>query len=67
MKIPKEIEDSIRKSAKAFHMAREHEKIVRDWLDEQGYENDGVHDAWIDSIEQGLGDYKHFVDFLKKS
>lgn len=66
MEIPKEIKDSIRKSAKAFHAAREHEEIVRTWLDEQGLENDTVHDNWIDSIEMGHGNSKGFIDFLKK-
>ncbi|EOR22352.1 hypothetical protein A499_18214 [Niallia nealsonii AAU1] len=66
MKVPKEIKDSIRKSAKAFHTAREHEKIVRGWLDEQGLENDTVHDSWIDTIEMGSGNSKDFIEFLKR-
>lgn len=65
MEIPKEIKDSIRKSAKAFHAAREHEKVVRDWLDGQFYGDDTVNDNWIDRIEMGLGDDKGFIDFLK--
>lgn len=66
MEIPKEIKDSIRKSAKAFHVARNHEKVVRDWLDEQVYGDDNVNDKWIDLIELGQGDDKGFIDFLKK-
>lgn len=66
MDIPKEIKDSIRKSAKAFETAREHEKIVRDWLDSQGLDNDTIHDNWIDCIEIGHGQGKAFIDFLKK-
>ena len=65
MEIPKEIKASIKKSAKAFHTAREHEKIVRDWLDEQGLENDTVHDNWIDTVEMGFGNSDAFIDFLK--
>jgi hypothetical protein len=66
LNVPKEIKDSIRKSAKAFYTAREHEKIVRDWIGEQGIDNDFVHDNWIDTIEMGIGDSKGFIDFLKK-
>ena len=66
MKIPKHIKDSIEKSSKAFHVARENEKTVRDWLDEQGLDNDTVHDNWIDSIEMGHENSKGFIDFLKK-
>jgi len=66
MKVPKEIKDSIRKSAKAFHIAREHEKIVKDWLEEQGLENDTVQDNWIDTIEMGFGNPEDFLELLKK-
>lgn len=66
MKLPKEIQDAIRKSATAFQIAREYEKVIRDWLDEQGLDNDTVHDNWIDRIEMGHGDDKGFIDFLKK-
>ncbi|MEK4442404.1 hypothetical protein [Niallia sp. FSL K6-0077] len=65
MKVPKEIKDSIRKSAKAFHTARSHETKVRDWLVEQGLENDTVHDNWIDCIEMGFGNSEGFLEFLK--
>lgn len=66
MDIPKEIKDSIRKSAKAFRTAREHEKIVRDWFENQGLDNDTINDNWIDCIEMGHGQSKAFIDFLKK-
>ncbi len=33
MEIPKEIKDCIRECARAFQTAREHEKVVRDWLE----------------------------------
>lgn len=66
MEIPEEIKDSIRKSASAFRKAREHEKIVRDWLEKQGLENDGVHDAWIDSVEMGSGNSKFFIHYIEE-
>jgi hypothetical protein len=66
MQVPKHIQESIRKSAKAFEQARKHEKIVRDWLDKQGFENDGMHDAWIDTIEYGHGNHQEFIDYLKE-
>lgn len=64
MEIPKEIKNSIKKSAKYFQQAREHEKIVREWLSDQGLENDFVHDNWIDTIEYGYGNSQAFIDFL---
>lgn len=65
MKVPKEIQEAIKKSATAFQIAREYEKIVRDWLDSTGFENDTVHDNWIDCIENGTGQHEEFIDFLK--
>ncbi|WP_368900803.1 hypothetical protein [Oceanobacillus oncorhynchi] len=66
MVIPKYIIDSIEKSSKSFAVARKHEKIVRDWLDKKGLENDGTHDAWIDNIEIGHEGHGSFIDYLGK-
>ncbi|MCM3443977.1 MULTISPECIES: hypothetical protein [Metabacillus] len=66
MEIPKYIQDSLEKSSKAFEKARKHEKIVRDWLVDKGFENDeSVNDSWIDNIEYGHGLHKNFIEFLK--
>lgn len=66
MNVPKEIKDSIRKSAKHSEIAREHNKLVRDWLDELGLgENDMVIDQLIDSIECG-SEPNGFIKFLEE-
>jgi hypothetical protein len=65
MDVPKYVIESIEKSAKAFVQARKHEKVVRDWMEKKGIDNDTVHDNWIDTIEYGHGLSEHFTEFLK--
>jgi hypothetical protein len=65
LRVPKEIKECIEKSAKAFNIAREYEKIVRDWLDSKGLENDEVQDNFIDCIENGSEQYEEFIKYLK--
>lgn len=66
MKVPKEIQKAIKGAGASFEIAREYEKIVRDWLDSKGYEeNDTVADLYIDCIENGSNGTETFIEFLK--
>lgn len=65
MEIPSHILVSIKKASKHFQQARDNEKIVRDWLDENGLEDDTVNDQWIDTIEMGSANGATFIKFLK--
>lgn len=66
MEVPKEIEKAIKDAGKAFKTARENEKLIRNWLEENGYEEDDtVNDQLIDCIESGLYGPKTFIQFLK--
>ncbi len=66
MKVPKEIQEAIKGAGALFEIAREYEKIVRDWLDSKGLkENDTVADQYIDCIENGSNWTDAFIDFLK--
>lgn len=66
MIVPKEIEDSINKSALHRSIANEENEKIRKWLDEKGLgENDFIIEYLIDSIE--IGNYpSNFIKFLKK-
>lgn len=66
MRVPKEIQEVIKVAGESFRIARENEKIVRDWLDSKGYEeNDTVADLYIDCIENGSNGTETFIEFLK--
>lgn len=66
MRVPKEIQEAIKLAGESFQIAREKEKIVRDWLDSNGYyENDTVADQYIDCIENGSNWTDSFIEFLK--
>lgn len=65
MNIPKHIRESIEKSSKAFAKARENERIVRDWLEENYVQDETTNDQWIDCVEMGNGQHQSFIDYLK--
>lgn len=66
MEVPKEIKEAIVIAGEAFRIARASEKIVRDWLESTGYEeNDTVADQFIDCIECGSNSADSFIEFLK--
>ncbi|MED4077631.1 hypothetical protein P4645_15555 [Lysinibacillus fusiformis] len=66
MKVPKEIQEVIKVAGESFRIARENEKIVKDWLDSKGFEeNDTVADQFIDCIECGSNCPDLFIEFLK--
>lgn len=66
MKVPKYIKDSIVRSAKHRAIADDENQKIRDWLDEQGFEdNDRVIECLIDCIEVANVPYE-LIKFLEE-
>jgi hypothetical protein len=74
MKLPKYIQDEIKKAGKAAQINRDSSEIVREWLTNQGLINDqsenitdeNVVDFLIDSIESGRNGSDGLINYLKK-
>ena len=66
MKVPKEIKQSIRKSAKYNAVAIEENEKVRNWLLNNDLYNDAIMDQLIDCIELN-NNPKGFIEFLENN
>jgi len=64
-KIPKYIAESILISSKHDAIAKKHNKIIRDWIEKEGFDEDLFVDQLIDSIENGTDNGKDFIAFIE--
>ena len=69
MKVPNSIKKSIQMCANANRTANRHDKVIRDWLLENGYDwdSDDIIDCMVDDICQGsCNGAEHFISELER-
>lgn len=67
MIVPDYIKQAIEIAGDSFNIAKHLEKIIRDWIEEEGYEEDDtVLDQWIDCIECGANNSQILIEFLER-
>ena len=68
MKIPKYIEDAIRKTQKYSILASKYNNIVRDWLDKYNLvdTHKGNLDLYIDVLEEGQGSPDEIIEMIEQ-